>query len=158
MTLTPLHDILKDLEESIKHRVTAHSAEASGTWPNLCQRPDSTTTLSVYCDCSVIAGRFYLGVYIVGLHTCRLFGSIVDTKNSQSIPFSERSKRLSLQSSACNMQSSLLNTSQSSHLCVYGRGPYSAISDMRHPTNVLTSIDSDSAVVSTHQGAFRSIS
>jgi len=80
MTLKPLPVISKDLEESIKHTVRAHRKSKSGTWLNLCQRLDSTTTLSVYCDCSVIAGRFHLGVCIAGLNTCRLFGTTCNTK------------------------------------------------------------------------------
>jgi len=72
-----------NLEESIKCTVTAHAEAVSGTWANLHQRMDSTTTLSVYCDCSVIAGRFHLGVCIAGLSTFRLFGKSVSTKFPQ---------------------------------------------------------------------------
>jgi len=83
MTVKPLEFKLLDLEESFKHTVTAHAEVADGTWRNLHQRLDNATTLSVYCDCSVIAGRFHLGVCIAGLHTCRLFASTLKTEFPQ---------------------------------------------------------------------------
>jgi hypothetical protein len=75
-----LQVILKNLQESIKQTVKAHRGEPLNQWTNMLQRLDSTTTLSVYCDCSVIAGQFHLGVCIVGLSACRLYGTSTSTK------------------------------------------------------------------------------
>jgi hypothetical protein len=80
MTLDPLQIILKDLEESIKQTVKAHRGEPLSPWLNMLQRLDSTTTLSVYSDSSVIASQFHFGVCIAGIHTCRLYGTTLTTK------------------------------------------------------------------------------
>jgi hypothetical protein len=79
----PLQSILADLEELIKRTVIAHKEATSGKWANLHQRLESRTTLSVYCDCSVIAGRFHFGVCIAGLQTCKLFGCSNNTRSPQ---------------------------------------------------------------------------
>ncbi|KYP79232.1 hypothetical protein [Ferroacidibacillus organovorans] len=63
--MKPLDTSMLDLERSIKRAVlAAHKQSTSGTWANVRQRLESPTTLSVYCDGSVIAGQFHLGVLL----------------------------------------------------------------------------------------------
>lgn len=74
---------ISDLERSIKHELLNHKERVTSAWVELNSRLQSRETISVYCDCSVINERFHLGVCIVGLGVCRLYGASLVTQYPQ---------------------------------------------------------------------------
>lgn len=74
---------LWNLESTLKHTVLSHRSDLSNVWVNVNQLLTNRSILSVYCDCSVGGGKFNLGVCIVGLGTCHLYGTTRDTKHPQ---------------------------------------------------------------------------
>ncbi|SDW63607.1 hypothetical protein SAMN04489725_1102 [Alicyclobacillus hesperidum] len=74
---------ISDLERSIKSTVLQHQNYNSHTWMEVNHLLQSEETVSVYCDCSVINEGFHLGVCIVGVGTCRLYGASIITQFPQ---------------------------------------------------------------------------
>jgi hypothetical protein len=74
---------ISDLEQTIKHKVLSHQSDHSNASIEANHLIQSKETLSVYCDCSVVNGCFHLGVCIVGLGMCRLYGTSLATQTPQ---------------------------------------------------------------------------
>jgi hypothetical protein len=74
---------ISDLERSIKDKVLSHRNHDADTWIEMNHLLQNHARISVYCDCSVSDGYFHLGICIVGLGTCRLYGSSIVTQFPQ---------------------------------------------------------------------------
>jgi len=78
-----LHRSISDLEWSVKHQVMRHRGQHADVWMELNRLLHDQETLYAYCDCSVKSGCFHVGICIVGLNTCRLYGTSVGTQVPQ---------------------------------------------------------------------------
>lgn len=74
---------ISDLEQSIKQKLPSHKNCGISAWMKLNDLLQSEESLSVYCDSSVTNECFHLGVCIVGLGVCRLYGASLVTQYPQ---------------------------------------------------------------------------
>lgn len=71
---------VQHIEEKIKKTVLAHTGSLSGMWQDMIHRMNCESALSIYCNCSVISGKFHIGICIAGDGACRLFGKTLNTQ------------------------------------------------------------------------------